>query len=115
MTEEENKTLISDNLPQSKPDYRTYHTIAFDGNNIGQLTIEYAQKEDLKAFKRVRKLRKGQAFKAIIAIEHHTKDYSKEEFEEISKSVKKKFKGLRNGDVYITAIQDGKKNFLGRY
>lgn len=115
LTEEDNKTLISDNLPQSKPGYRTYHSIAFSGNDIGQLTVEYAQKEDVKVFKRVRKLRKGKPFKAIIAIEYQKKDSSKEEFEQISKAVKKKFKGLRNGDVYITTIQDGKKNFQGRY
>jgi hypothetical protein len=114
--EKENRTEISEPQLESRLKYRTYHTTSFDGIILGQLTVEYAQKEDIKTFKRIRKLRKGDAFKAILTLKEPKKaEYTNEDFQEISKIIKKRFKGLKSGDVYIIEVKDGKKNFLGKF
>lgn len=112
----ENRIEISEPHPESRSEYRTYHTASFDGIILGKLTVEYAQKEDIKTFKRIRKLRKGDAFKAILTLKDLKKtEYDNYDFQEISNTIKNRFKGLKGEAVYIIEIKDGKKNFLGRF
>jgi hypothetical protein len=112
----ENRIEISEPHPESRSEYRTYHTTSFDGIILGKLTVEYAQKEDIKTFKRIRKLRKGDAFKAILTLKDLKKtEYDNYDFQEISNTIKNRFKGLKGETVYIIEIKDGKKNFLGRF
>jgi hypothetical protein len=69
----------------------------------------------VKAFKRLRKLRKGEPFKATITL-LNTEEASlkKECLEPIIKIVKKKFKGLINQDVFLLEEKDGHKSVIGK-
>jgi predicted RNA-binding Zn-ribbon protein involved in translation (DUF1610 family) len=113
LEEDEPRCIISEPLHGSKEGYQTQHTIALDNQEIGTMSVEYAGADDVKAFKKIRKLRKGDAFKATITLatsgELESKDY-----QEIAKRVRRSFKGLSNQDIYVTAMQNGKRKIVGR-
>ena len=112
---EETKIQISDAHVESEPSYRSHHTISREGKHLGQLIVEYAQKEDVKAFKRIRKLRTGEAFKATITVEDvEGGGLERKDVQEITKAVRRRFKGLRERDIYVVEIKNGRKNFIGR-
>lgn len=112
---EETNIEISDTLVESEPNYRTQHTISREGKRLGQLTVEYAQKEDVKAFKRIRKLRIGEAFKATITMKDiEDTGFERKDVQEIAKVVKRRFKGLRERDIYVVEVKNGRKKFIGR-
>jgi divalent metal cation (Fe/Co/Zn/Cd) transporter len=67
----------------------------------------------VKAFKRVRKLKKGDAFKATLTLDT-SRELDPEDYQEIAKRVRRSFKGLSNQDIYITAMQNGKRKVIGR-
>ncbi len=112
---EETNIQISDAHVESEPSYRSHHTISREGKHIGQLIVEYAQKEDVKAFKRIRKLRVGEAFKATITIEDvEGREGETKDVQDIAKAVRRRFKGLRDRDIFVVEIKNGRKNFIGR-
>ena len=106
---------VSESLPESKPNYITYHTVSLDGKNIGNLTVEFAQEADVQAFKRLRKLRAGDPFKRTVTLTMDNVHLENEDLQEIAKAVKRKFKGLRDNDTYILENKGGQKNLLGRF
>ena len=106
---------VSEALPESKTGYRTLHTISQENRSLGQVTVEYAQKEDVKAFKRLRKLRKGEPFKATVTLVNADEaSFKREDLQPIAKVVKKRFKGLVNQDIYLIEEKDGRKNVIGK-
>jgi phage FluMu protein Com len=112
---EETNIQISDAHVESEPSYRSHHIISREGKHIGQLSVEYAQKEDVKAFKRIRKLRAGEAFKATITMENvEGSEVETKDVQEMAKAVRRRFKGLRDRDIYVVEIKNGRKNFIGR-
>jgi hypothetical protein len=113
LEEEEPRSIISDPLPTSQEGYRTQHTLNLDNQEIGTISVEYAGREDVKAFKRVRKLKKGDAFKATLTLDT-SRELDPEDYQEIAKRVRRSFKGLSNQDIYITAMQNGKRKVIGR-
>lgn len=113
LEEDDPRCTISDPLPVSQEGYRTQHNLTLDIQEIGTISVEYAGPNDVKAFKRIRKLRKGDAFKATITLDT-TREINTEDYQEIAKRVRRTFKGISNQDIYITAIQDGKRKVIGR-
>ena len=112
---EETKIQISEAHVESEPSYRSQHTISREGKRLGQLIVEYAQKEDVKAFKRIRKLRIGEAFKATITMEDMgSSGVEKKDVQDMAKAVRRRFKGLRERDIYAVEVKNGRKNFIGR-
>ena len=113
---EESRANISEPLPDSKPGYRTTHTITLDGNQVGTIIIEYAQQGDVDAFKKMKTLKVGEPFKVTITIENkeNTAPVKTEDLQEIVKFIKRKLKGLRDNDIYLIEIKDGRKNIIGR-
>lgn len=115
LAQEENSRIeVSEALPESEPSYRTQHTISLEGQRLGHLTTECAQDEDVKAFQRLRKLSLGEPFKCMITIEDAETTGFEKAYREITKAVKKKFKSLRDGDIYIAEVKGGHKKFIGR-
>jgi hypothetical protein len=113
LEEEDPRCIISDPLPASQEGYRTQHNLSLDIQEIGTISVEYAGPNDIKAFKRIRKLRKGDAFKATITLDT-SRELNTEDYQEIAKRVRRTFKGLSNQDIYITAMRDGKRKVIGR-
>jgi predicted RNA-binding Zn-ribbon protein involved in translation (DUF1610 family) len=113
LEEEEPRCIISDPLPVSQEGHRTQHTLSLDDQEIGTISVEYAGRDDVKAFKRIRKLKKGDAFKATITLAT-SRELESEDYQEIAKRVRRSFKGVANQDIYITAMQDGKRKVVGR-
>ena len=106
---------ISEALSQSEPGVKTRHTLSFAGQSLGHIVVEYAQKEDVKAFKRLRKLRVGEPFKGVINIINTEQiKLENKDFQEIASFMKRTFKTLRNSDIYIVEINGERKNFIGR-
>ena len=98
--EGEYQTAISDPLADSDAGHKTYHTIALNEKKFGHVAVEYANKEDVKAFKRLRKLRVGDPYKSTLTIEHpEGVEMETEMIQAAAKAVKRKFKGLRNRDA----------------
>ena len=115
LAEVNSRVKISDFLPESEQGYRSLHTISLDNESSGQILVEYAQKEDVKAFKRLKKLRIGDPYKGTITVKNREiVDPKREELQEITKAVKRKFKGLKNRDLYVVEIKEGRKNLIGR-
>ena len=113
--EEDSRAKISEALPESKPGHRTCHNLYLDSHRLGRLIVEYAQREDVEAFKRLRNLRLGEPFKGTITIENVKNiELKSEDFQEIAKAAKRRFKGLKDRDIYIVETKDGRKNFIGR-
>jgi hypothetical protein len=113
LEEEDPRCTISDPLPASQEGYRTQHNLSLDIQEIGTISVEYAGPSDVKAFKRIRKLRKGDAFKVTITLDT-PRELKTEDYQEIAKRVRRTFKGLSNQDIYITAMRDGKRKVIGR-
>ena len=112
---EESRAAVSEALPESKPGYRTFHNITLDNHLVGSIVVEYAQKEDVEGFKKIRSLHVGGPFKSTITIENKENiEIKREDFQEIIKVVKRKIRGLRDGDIYLVEIKDGRKNIIGR-
>jgi hypothetical protein len=116
LSEEEDVGIeVSEALPESKTGYRTLHTISQEDRSLGQVSVEYAQKEDVKAFKRLRKLRRGEPFKATVTLVNAEEaSFKSEHLQPIAKAVKKRFKGLVNQDIYLIEEKDGRKNVIGK-
>ena len=115
LEEDDTKIEVSEALPESKVGYRTLHTISQEDQSLGQVAVEYAQKEDVKAFKRLRKLRKGEPFKATITLVNAEEaSFKSEDIQPIVKIVKKKFKGLINQDIFLLEEKGGHKSVIGK-
>ncbi|UCH37702.1 MAG: hypothetical protein JSV76_00535 [Candidatus Bathyarchaeota archaeon] len=113
--EESSRVGLTEDITKSKPKFMHYFALSFDNQPLGYLQVEYAQKDDVKAFKRLRKLRAGDPFKCTIAFEHKRKDdLQSSDFQLFAKIAKKKFKGLRSRDIFLIEIVDGRKNLIGR-
>lgn len=112
--EENSRVRISDALPESEPGHKTKHNISLDGQNASQIIVEYAQKEDVEAFKKLKNLNIGEPFKCTFIKNTGKTELQNTDLQEIVKAVKKKFKGLKDSDIYIIEIKDGHQNFVGR-
>ena len=113
LEEESSRVKISEAKADSETGYRTRHTISFTGHHLGHVVVEYAQKEDVKAFKRIRSLRAGDAFKSMITIEN-VESLTKNDLHEVAQAVKRRFKSLRGQDIYLMKIQEGHRTIIGR-
>ncbi len=106
---------VSDALPDSKTGYRTLHTLTQEGRSLGQVAVEYAQKEDVQAFKRIRSIRLGEPFKATVTlVAAEDASVNREDLPPITKEIKKRFKGLVNQDIYLMEEKGGRKTVIGR-
>lgn len=113
--EEENaRVKISEALPESKEGLKTKHDISLDGQNVSQIIVDYAQKDDVEAFKKVRNLKISEAFKGTLIKNTGKIELKNEDLQEMVKAVKKKFKGLKESDIYIVEMKDDHQNFVGR-
>lgn len=116
LPEEENPRIaISEPLPESKLNYSMHHTVSLDGQNIGNITVEFAQEGDVEGFKKLKSLHIGDAFKCAFTITIDRTNIKDEDFQEIMKALRRKFKGLREGDIFVTEIREGRKNLVGRF
>ncbi len=104
---------ISEALPESKPGLKTQHNISLDGQDISQIVVDYAQKGDVEAFKKLRTLKIGEPLKGTL-IKNTEREFKDKDLREIINTVKKKFKGLKDSDIYIVENKDGRQNFIGR-
>jgi hypothetical protein len=104
---------ISDALPKSKPGFRSEHNISLDNALNGLMVIEYAQKEDVKAFKRIKRLRVGDPFKCTITIEN-PKQIEPEYLRHLTQFIRRRFKSLTERDIYFIEVKNGRRNILGR-
>lgn len=106
---------ISEALSESETDIKTYHVISRESKSLGHLTVEYAQKEDVEAFKRLRRLHVGEPFRSVITVEcTENTNFNNEDYREIAKAVKRRFKGLSDNDIYVVEMKAGEKNIVGR-
>ena len=113
--EVESKVKVSEALPTSKAGLQTNHTIEMDGKEIGSLAVEYAQKDDVDAFKKFRNLSVGAPFKATVAIKGvEGSELPKEDLREIVKVAKRRIKGLKDRDIYLVEVKDGDKKLIGK-
>lgn len=113
--EESSRVELIEDASKSKSNLMHHYALSLDSQSLGHFQVEYAQKGDVKAFKRLRKLRVGDPFKCTIAIEHKKKsDLKDNDFQLIVKIAKKKFKGLRARDIFLVEIVNGRKNLIGR-
>ena len=116
LPEEENPRIaVSEPLPESKPGYSTPHTVSLDGHEIGKITVEFAQAEDVEGFKKAKTLHVGDAFKCSLTVTVGRASVKDEDFQELLKALRRKFKGLKEGDIFVTEIKDGRKNIVGRF
>lgn len=111
--EQDVRAHVSDALPDSTPGLQTQHTLTWEGQAVGTVVVEYAQKADVKAFKRLRKLRVGAPFKSKVRINDVTLE--NDGHLEIARVVKRKFKGLRERDVFIVEAAGGQHTLVGRF
>ena len=111
---------VSEPLPESTMGYKTIHHINSDGSYIGFVEVGYLQKKDVKTFKRLkRKLRTGQPFGVQVFIDVEKSGVTastlgKEGLLELVESLKAKFKGLEERDIYILERLGEKRNIIGR-
>ena len=111
---------VSEPLPESTRGYRTIHHIKSDGSYIGFVEVGYLQKKDVKTFKRLkRKLRTGQPFGVQVFIDVEKSGVTastlgRDGLLELVESLKAKFKGLEERDIYILERLGEKRNIIGR-
>lgn len=111
---------VSEPLPESTMGYRTIHHIKSDGSYIGFVEVGYLQKKDVKTFKRLkRKLRTGQPFGVQVFIDVEKSGVTastlgRDGLLELVESLKAKFKGLEERDIYILERLGEKRNIIGR-
>jgi hypothetical protein len=104
---------ISEALSESKPGFRTQHTISLNNDLNGSMIIEYAQKGDVKAFKRIKRLRTGDPFKCTITFEN-PKQIEHEKLRKLALFVRRRFKSLADKDIYFIEVKNGRRNIIGR-
>jgi len=111
---------ISESKPESKIGYETIHDIYLDNKNVGYVIVQYATKEDIKAFKKSkRKLKIGQPFGVRLCIDADkggvtTSEIGKPNIIRIVDLLKSRFSGLEERDVGIIEFDKGKKNIIGK-
>jgi hypothetical protein len=116
LPEEENTRItVSEPLPESKAGYSTHHKVLLDGKELGNITVEFAQAADIEGFKKVKTLHVGDAFKGAFALNAEKSSIPDEDFQELIKALRKKFKGLKEGDIFVSEIKGGRKNIVGRF
>ena len=116
---EPSSVQISEPLEDSKPGFRTTHSISIEGKVVGRTIIEYLQEEDVKAFTKISKsLKAGDAFQARIFIDSSTgtsvASLGSSGLAEIVKVLKKRGKGIRERDIFVGSIEGGKEKLVGR-
>ena len=111
---------ISEALPESKIGFNTVHNLLQDTKRIGYIDVSYLQKEDAKTFQRYtkRKLKAGQPFSMQVFIDASSgisaATLGSEDLKEIVNTLKEKFSGLEDRDIYILELDAGKKNIVKR-
>ncbi|MCJ7632292.1 hypothetical protein MUP77_07855 [Candidatus Bathyarchaeota archaeon] len=110
----DSRVEISEALPGLETGLKSSHTVSLDKQSSFKISVEYAQKEEVEAFKRLKNLHIGDAFKGTLFIEKGEGEVKTADLAELVKAIKKKFKGLKDRDIYIVQLKDGEKNVLGR-
>jgi len=112
---------ISEPLSESKIGFRTRHDILLNGKRMGYVDVAYMQKEDINTFQKYtkRRLKVGQPFGVQIFIDAtkgdvRVSELGREGLREIVETVKGRFSGLEERDIYILELDGGKKNIIGR-
>ena len=104
---------ISEVPSKSKPGLRTQHTISLNNDLNGFMIIEHAQKADVKAFKRIKRLRVGDPFKCTITIEN-PKQIEHSDLRKLALFVRRRFKTLADRDIFFIEVKNGRRNIIGR-
>ncbi len=110
---------ISEPLSNSEIGYETFHDIILNGKNVGQVSVQYVTKDDVKSFKRSkRKMKVGQPFCVRICIDAtkggmKISDIGKDRMLQVVEAVKKRFQGLEEKDIGILELCNGRKNIIG--
>jgi len=118
-TELESKVEISEPQVASQSGLRTVHTLSIDGKAVGRVVIDYLQEEDVKAFSKInRDLRAGDAFQARIFIDSSSgvtaDQLMSKGLGDIVKAVKRQAGRLRERDIFIVSVQEGRERLIGR-
>lgn len=117
--ESESSFKLSEPGNGSEPNLHTVHSLSFEGKVIGRINIEYLQEEDLKAFSKIsRSLKAGDAFQARIFIDSSSgvtvNSLGSKGLAEIVKVLKRRGKGIRERDIFVVAVENGKEKLVGR-
>lgn len=112
---------ISEPSPESEPGFRTVHEIRLNGKYVGFVDVGYLTKKDVKTFQRYakRKLSAGQPFGLQLFIDVSKSGVTAKQIglaglKEIVQSIKTKFGGLEDRDVYVLEVVAGDKTPLGK-
>ncbi|MCJ7634796.1 hypothetical protein MUP77_20695 [Candidatus Bathyarchaeota archaeon] len=117
--EVESSFKISEPQDGAKPKFHSIHSLSLEGKVIGRVAIEYLQEEDVKAFGKInRNLKVGDAFKARIFIDSSSgvtvESLGSKGLAEIVETLKKRGKGIRERDIFVVAVENGKEKLVGR-
>ena len=115
----EGKVEISEPQASSQPGFRTVHTLALNGKDVGRVVIEYLQGEDIKASSKInRDLEVGDAFQARVFIDSSSgvtaDQLVSKGLGDIVKAVKRRAKGLRERDIFIVSAEGSRERVIGR-
>ncbi len=115
----ESSFKISNSQDGPNPQFHTIHSLSLEGKVIGRVTIEYLEEEDVKAFRKInRSLKTGDAFQARIFIDSSSgvtvENLGSKGITEIVEVLKKRAKGIRERDIFVVSVENGKEKLVGR-
>jgi hypothetical protein len=91
---------ISEPIPESKEGYRSIHNITSNESKIGTIEVNYLQRDEVKAFKRLkRKLKAGHPFNVKVVLNAEDQLIAKNIISEVIKVAVDSFKGLESRDI----------------
>jgi len=107
--------VISEPLPDSKEGYLSIHDITSDESKIGRIEVNYLQRDEAKAFKRLkRKLKAGHPFNVKVILNAEDRKITKNTVSEVIQAAVNSFKGLEPRDIYIIKENKSGKEYLGK-
>lgn len=117
--EVESSFKISEPQEGALSKFHTVHSLSLKGKVIGRVAIEYLQKEDVKAFRKInRSFKTGDAFQARIFIDSSSgvtvESLGSKGLAEIVGTLKKRGKGIRERDIFVVSVENGKEKLVGR-
>ena len=106
---------ISEPLPESKEGYCSIHIITSDESKIGTIEVNYLQRDEVKAFKRLkRKLKAGHPFNVKVVFNAEDQLITKKVISEVIEAAIESFKGLEPRDIYVIKENKSGKKYLGK-
>ena len=106
---------ISKPLPESKEGYHSIHNITSNESKIGTIEVNYLQRDEVKAFKRLkRKLKAGHPFNVKVVLNAEDQLITKNIISEVIKAAVDSFKGLELRDIYVIKENKSGKDYLGK-